>query len=42
MSLIAATQLTAAATLALAAFAIITAVLAYLAFQRQSDGLADQ
>jgi hypothetical protein len=42
MSLIAATQLTAVATLALAVFAIITAVVAYLAFQKQSDELADQ
>jgi len=42
MSLIAATQLTAVATVALAVFAIITAVVAYLAFQKQSDELADQ
>jgi hypothetical protein len=42
MSLIAATQLTAVATLALAVFAIITAVVAALAFRKQSAELTDQ
>ena len=42
MSLIFATQLTAAATAALAAFAIVTAVFAYLAYRKQSQQVTDQ
>ena len=42
MSLLVATQITAVATAVLAAFAIVTAVLAGLAFSKQSAELRDQ
>jgi hypothetical protein len=41
MSLIFATQLTAAATAALAVFAVITAVFAFLAYRKQSKEVSD-
>ncbi len=42
MSLIAATQLTAVATLALAVFAIVTTVVASLAYKKQTTELREQ